>query len=70
MYGEDETPDDLKYNGEGKNNRCITQEHAEDSFEASNRDISKVRSKSRNTISKLTTLAKPINLSRTAHPKL
>ena len=48
--GEDETTDDLRYNVEGKKNRFITREHAEDSFEASNRNISKVRSESRNKI--------------------
>ena len=32
MDGEDETSDDLRYNGEGKKNCCINWEHAEDSF--------------------------------------
>ena len=68
MDGEDEPPDDLRYNGEGKKHCCINQEHAADSFEASNCNIRKVRSESLNTISQLTTQAKPINLSRTTHP--
>ena len=67
MDGEDEPPDDLEYNGEGKKNICIKREHAEDSFEASNRNISKVRSKIRNTIAQPKTQAKPVDLSRTAH---
>ena len=46
----------------------MNQEHAEDSFEANNRNISKVRIEIRNTIVKLKTQAKPINLSRTTHP--
>ena len=50
MNGDDELPDDLRYNGEGKKNCCINQEHAEDSFEASNFNISKVRSESCNKI--------------------
>ena len=50
MDGEDDPPDDLRYNGEGKENCCINWEHAEDSFEANDRNISKVRSKIRNTI--------------------
>ena len=32
MDREDEPPDDLRYNGEGKKNRCMNQEHTEDSF--------------------------------------
>ena len=66
MDGEDEPPDDLRYNGEGKKNRCMNREHAEDSFEASNCNTGKVRSKSRNEIAQST---KPINLSQTAHPQ-
>ena len=68
MDGEDNTPDNLRYNIEGTKNRCITQEHAEDSFEARGRYTSKVKSKSRNEIAHSTTMAKPINLIRTAHP--
>ena len=48
MDGEDDPPDDLRYNGEGKKNHYMNQEHVEDSFEVNNRNISKVRSKSRN----------------------
>ena len=62
MDGEDEPPDDLRYNGEGKKNR-------KDSFEANNSNIRKVRSKSRNKIAQSKTQAKPINLGRTAHPQ-
>ena len=69
MYGEDEPPDDLRYNGEGNKNCCMNREHAEDSFEAKNRKISKVRSESRNTIVQSTKQTKPIGLSSTAHPK-
>ena len=50
MYVEDEPPDDLRYNGEVNKNRCMNREHAEDSFEANNCNISKVRSKSHNKI--------------------
>ena len=50
MDGEDYPPDDLSYNGEVKKNRCMNREHAEDIFEANYCNISKVRSKSRNTI--------------------
>ena len=50
MDGEDEPHDDLRYNGEGNKNRCMNREHAEDSFEANNRNISKIRSESCNTI--------------------
>ena len=50
MDREDKPPDDIRYNIEGKKNRCVTQDHVEDSFEASNHNTSKVRSKSRNTI--------------------
>ena len=32
MDGEDELPDDLRYNGEGKKNCCMNRENAEDSF--------------------------------------
>ena len=28
MDGEDEPPDDLRYNGEGKKNRCMNREHS------------------------------------------
>ena len=52
MDGEEKTPDDLRYNGEGNKNRCMNQEHAEDIFEANNCNISKVRSEIRNTIVK------------------
>ena len=69
MDGEDEPPDYLRYNGEGKKIRSINREHAEDSFEANNCNISKVRSESCNKIVQSKTQAKPINLSRTAHPK-
>ena len=69
MDGEDEQPDDLRYNGEGKKLCCMNREHAEDSFEANNRNISKFRSESRNTIVQSKTQAKPIDLSRTAHPQ-
>ena len=69
MDVEDEPPDDLKYSGEGKNNLCITREHVEDIFEAINRNTSKFRSKIRNAIAQLTTMAKPIDLIRTAHPQ-
>ena len=69
MDVEDEPPDDLRYNGEGKKNRCMNREHTEDSFEANNRNISKVRSKSRNTIAHLKRQAKPIYLIRTSHPQ-
>ena len=48
--GEEGTTDDLRYNGEGKKNNSMDQKHAEESFEASNHNISKVRSKRRNTI--------------------
>ena len=68
--GEDEPPDDLRYNGEGKKNCCINREHAEDSFEASNHIISKVRSERCNIITQSKTQANPIDLSRTAHPQL
>ena len=67
MDGEDETPDCLRYNGEGKKNLCINWEHSEDSFEASNRKISKFRSKICTTIAQSTTQAKPIDLSWTAN---
>ena len=67
MDGGNEKPDDLRYNGEGKKNRCINREHAEDSFEARNHNIVKVRSKRRNKIAQSTTKAKPIDLSQTAH---
>ena len=70
MDREDEPPDDLRYNVEGKKNRCITWEHLEDIFEASNRNTRKVRSESCNRIVMSTTQAKPIDLSWTAHPQL
>ena len=69
MDGEDQPPDDLRYNGEGKKNCCFNQEHAEDKFEAINRNTSKVRSESRNTIAHSTTQAKPVDLSWTVHPQ-
>ena len=50
MDGEDKPPDDLRYNVEGNKNRSMTREHAEDSFEANNRNISKVKSESRSII--------------------
>ena len=63
MDGEDKPPDNLRYNGEGKKNLCINQDYAEENFEESNCNASKVRSKSRNTIAQSTTQSKPINLS-------
>ena len=69
MEVEHQPPDDLRYNVEGKKKRCINREHAEDSFEASNRNISKFRSKIRNTIAQSKTQTNPIDLSRTAHPQ-
>ena len=50
MDGEGKPPDDLRYNGEGKKHIGMNRDHAEDSFEAKNRNISKVRSEIRNTI--------------------
>ena len=50
MDGDNYPPDDLRYNGEGRENCCINREHAEESFESSNSNISKVRSESHNTI--------------------
>ena len=47
MDGKDDPPDELRYKREGKKNCFMNQEHADDSFEAKNRDISKVRSKRR-----------------------
>ena len=44
MDGEDEPPDDLRYNGEVRENCYMNREHAEDSFESNNHNISKVRS--------------------------
>ena len=70
MDGEDKQPDDLRYNGEGKKYFWTTQEHAEDSFEASNCNTSKGRSKIRNEIAQSTNLYNPINLSWTTHPQL
>ena len=67
MDGENNPPEDLRHNGEGNKNCCMNREHAEDSFEAKNRKISKVRSESRNTIVQSKTQAKPIDLIRTAH---
>ena len=32
MDGKDDPPDDLRYNGEGKKNHYMNQEHVEDSF--------------------------------------
>ena len=48
----------------------MNREHAEDIFEATNHNISKVRSKSRNKIVQSKTQAKPIELGWTAHPQL
>ena len=70
MDGEDETPDDLRWNGEGKKFFLINQEHVEDIFEASNHNIIKVRSESCNKIVHSKTKANPIDLCWTAHPKL
>ena len=61
MYGEEEPYYDLRYNGEGKKNCCMNREHTEDSFEANNRNISKVRSESRNIIAQSKTQANPID---------
>ena len=69
MDGEDNPPDDLRYNGEYKKKRCINWEHAEDSFEANNHNISKVRSEIYNTIDQSKTQAKSIDLIITAHPQ-
>ena len=44
MDGKDETYDNLRHNREGKKNRCMNREHAEDIFEANNCNISKFRS--------------------------
>ena len=68
MDGEEKPPNDLRYNGEGNKNCCINREHAEYSFEASNHNTSKFRSKRIKKIYQSSTQAKPINLSRTAHP--
>ena len=48
---------------------CITREHAEDSFESSNRNTDKVMRNFCDKIAQLTTLSKPIKLSRTAYPQ-
>ena len=50
--------------------KCINQEHAEDSFEASYCNIIKFRSEICNTIEQSKTQAKPIDLSQTSHPQL
>ena len=50
MDGEYEPYDYLRYNGEGKKNRCMNREHAEDIFVANNCNISNVRSESSNKI--------------------
>ena len=50
MDREEEPPDELMYNGECKKNCCINREHAEDSFEVSNRNIKNGRSEIRNKI--------------------
>ena len=47
MDGEDEPPGDLRYNGEVQKKNYMNWEHAEDSFEANNRNINKVRTKRR-----------------------
>ena len=69
MDWEDEPTDELRYNGEGNKNRCITWEHVEDIFEARNCNTSKVRSKIRNIIAQLNTQAKTTGLSQTTHMK-
>ena len=69
MDGEDDPLYDLRYNREDKKNCCINREHAEEGFEAISCNISKVRSKSRNTIAQSKTQAKPIDLIQTAHPE-
>ena len=66
---EDQPPDELRYNGEGEQNCCMNQDHAEDSFEENRCNISKVKTEIRNTIAQSKTQAKPINLSQTAHPQ-
>ena len=68
--GENYPHDELRYNGEGKKNSCINREHAEDIFEARNRNTSKVISKSCNNIAQSTTLIKPINLIWNTHLQL
>ena len=55
MDGEDEPPDDIRYNGEGKKSCCITREHAEDSFKVSSLNTSKFRDKTWNIIEQSTT---------------
>ena len=70
MDGEDEPTYELMYDGKGKKNHCMNREHAEDSVEANNCSISKLRSESRNKTVQSKTQAKPIDLSRTAHPQL
>ena len=70
MDEEEEPPDNLRYNGEGKKNCCIIREHAEDSFEASNCNTSRVITEIRIAIVQLTKQANPIDLSGTAHPQL
>ena len=70
MDGEDQPPDDLRYNGEGKKLFSMNREHVEDSFEGSNHNISKARSESCNTIVQSKKKAKPIDLSRPSHPQL
>ena len=67
MDGEDQPPDELRYDGEGKKLFSMNREHVEDSFEANNHNISKVRSESRNKIVHSKTQSKPIDLSWTAH---
>ena len=69
MDEEDKPPDNLRYNGEGKKSYCTNREHAEDSCEAINHNTDKIRIKIRNEIVQSTKLAKPIKISRTAHPK-
>ena len=69
MDGEYNPPDELRYNGYDNKNHCINREHAEEIFEASNRKISKVRIKRRNTSAQSNIQAKRINLSCTAHPQ-
>ena len=68
MDGEEELPDDLSYDGECEKNCCMNRENAENTFEANNCNISKVRSEIRNTIIQSKTKTKAINLSQTTHP--
>ena len=69
MDGEEEPHEYLRYIIEGKKNCCITQEHAEDSFEASNCYTSNIRSKIRNIIAQLTPQDNPIDFKNTSQPQ-